>query len=187
MNTYIALLRGINVGGRNRIKMKDLQEWFVALNFSKVQTYIQSGNVVFHSDKHDKEEVKNLIRKKIKEETDFDVPTSVLSSSEWQYIAAHNPVLNVNDYQGIDVSKLHITLLSKKPETSKIEWINSLEKKQMEVLLFTDNCIYLYCPNGYGKTKFNNTFLEKKLGVTSTTRNWKTTLKINQLLSEINN
>lgn len=182
MKNYVSLLRGINVGGHNKIKMLDLQELFQSLGYTGVKTYIQSGNVIFQSKIKNSQELEQEIHLKIKKIKGYDVKILVKTKEEWGNIVLNNPFININEYQPVDASKLHVTLLSGIPNNEKINYINSLEKKNDEQLIFIDDCVYLFYPNGYGKTKFHNTFLEKKLEVSATTRNWKTTMKINEML-----
>ncbi len=170
MKTYISILRGINVSGQKLIKMEALKKSYESLGFQNVTTYVQSGNVVFKTSETEPEKSEQLIYNQIEKDFGFEVPVIVLTAEKLKQVIDHNPFV-------IDPAKdpafLHITFLSSKPESfdrSKIE-----EKKQDgEEISFTDEVIYLYCPNGYGRTKLNNNFLESKLKVTATTRNWKT-------------
>lgn len=179
MKTYIALLRGINVGGHHKIKMASLKEMFVALGFSEVITYIQSGNVVFQAAIDDRLLLKEKIEQGIKETYGFDIKIAVKSHKEWQNIINNNPFLKLNSQA--DISKLHVTLLSSKPKKDDIEIVQATEKRANEELIFKDDYIYLHFPNGYGKSKFTNVFLERKLKVSTTTRNWKTMLRIAEI------
>ena len=182
MKTYIALLRGINVGGHHKIKMASLKELFVSLGFSKVITYIQSGNVVFQAANEEQLILKEKIERGIKEKYDFDIKTTIKSRADWKKIVHSNPFLKQD--KSIDISKLHVTLLSDKPNKENIALIQATEKRADEALIFKSDCIYLHFPNGYGKTKFNNVYLERKLKVSTTTRNWKTMLKIEEIFAE---
>ena len=175
MKTYISILRGINVSGRKIIKMNDLQSLYQGLEFKNITTYIQSGNVIFQYKEVDTKSLEVKIAKQIEITFGFEVPVIVLTIGELQQIVNNNPFLK-------DVDKksefLHVTFLGSTPEQYNREMID--EKKQPgEELFFTNQAIYLYCPNGYGNTKLNNSFIEKKLKVSATTRNWKTT---NELL-----
>ena len=175
MTTYISILRGINVSGQKQIKMDALRKSFESLGFSNVETYIQSGNVIFSSKNAKTEELSRIISQKVEEDFGFKVPVIVITSDKLKKIIDTNPFLG-NEDKGH--SFLHVTFLSSKPGNYDSKTIE--DKKQAgEKIVYTDNAIYLYCPNGYGKTKLTNNYLEKTLKVTATTRNWKT---VNELL-----
>jgi len=175
MATYISILRGINISGQKLIKMDALRKMYETLNFENVKTYIQSGNVVFSTDKTDLRKIETQISLQIEKEFGFEVPVIVLQAETLEKIIKNNPF--VKDKQK-DTSFLHVTFLADKPkEIDKISIEN--KKQQGEEIEYAENTIYLYCPNGYGNTKLNNNFLESKLKIKATTRNWKTT---NELL-----
>jgi len=168
--TYAALLRGINVSGQKKILMKDLAEMFAKLGFENIITYIQSGNVVFQSSMKNKEDISSKIVKGIKKEFGFDVNTEVIDKKELQNIINRNPFLNV---KGIDETKLHSTILSTAPEKESLNKIAAIDGGKDKIVI-AGKTVYLYCPNGYGRTKYTNTVIENKLKVKATTRNWKT-------------
>jgi uncharacterized protein (DUF1697 family) len=178
MPTFLSLLRGINVSGQKQMKMQDLQTLYEELHFSNVATYIQSGNVVFEN-----KSATNLAQKieqKIFERYSFSVPVIIVTEKELQRVVKNNPLLQEKN---IDAEKLYVTLCA---ETPKNEFINKLLEQHFEPeqLVIVGKCVYLYCPNGYGRAKLNNNFLENKLKVTTTTRNWKT---MNVLLKMMGN
>jgi uncharacterized protein (DUF1697 family) len=168
--TYAALLRGINVSGQKKILMKDLAEMFAKLGFENIITYIQSGNVVFQSNSKNNTDITAKIAKGIKKEFGFDVNTEVVDKKELQNIINRNPFLNV---KGIDESKLHATLLSAAPDKENLNKIAAIDGGKDKIVI-AGKTVYLYCPNGYGRTKYTNTVIENKLKVKATTRNWKT-------------
>jgi uncharacterized protein (DUF1697 family) len=168
MQTYIAILRGINVSGHKLIKMDALKASFEHLGFADVQTYIQSGNIVFKY-KVNSKLLNNKIKAMLADEYGFDVPVLVKTVPEMEAIFNNNPFINnVTN----DINTLHVTLLAEKPLPEHIAKLN--KDFGMDVYIIIENTIYLYCPNGYGKTKLTNTFFESKLKVSATTRNWKT-------------
>lgn len=118
MQTYIAILRGINVSGKNMIKMPELQTLFEASGFKKVKTYIQSGNLVFEATAKNLNEIEKLVEEKISERFGLKVPVLVKTKSEVENILQNNPFIKSG---GIDVSKLHVTFLSKEPEQANID------------------------------------------------------------------
>lgn len=174
MTTYISLLRGINVSGQKKIKMDDLKEIYENLHFINTQTYIQSGNVVFQYDKSEQKDLELKISSQIQKYVGFFVPIIVLETLELKEIVERNPYL-VDKTK--DISHLHVTFLSSKPEQIDFE-IFYHNKSQVEEFALIEKAVYLYCPNGYGKTKLTNTFFENKLKVKATTRNWKTTTEL---------
>jgi uncharacterized protein (DUF1697 family) len=179
MQTYIAILRGINVSGKNMIKMPELQTLFEGLGFNKVKTYIQSGNVIFKAAAKNSSEIEKLIEEKIFEKFSLKVPVLVKTKDEVDEVLQNNPFVKATN---VDVSKLHATFLSKEPEQANIDKISKDQYLRDEFIL-KGSTIYLHCPNGYGNTKLNNNFFESKLKVTATTRNWKT---VNELANIAN-
>lgn len=170
MQTYISLLRGINVSGQKMIKMEALKISFEKLGFQKVQTYIQSGNVVFRFSETPTKSLETIIAKQLVLDFGYEVPVLVLTLDELTKISNHNPFLTKRSE---DISKLHVTFLSEVPQQMNLSNVTSYASGQDEFIA-VENSIYLFCSDGYGKTKFNNTFFESKLKLTATTRNWKT-------------
>ncbi len=175
MIIYISILRGINVSGQKLIKMEALRKLYVNLGFEDVRTYIQSGNVVFTGGEFDLRSLEQKIAQQIKTEFDFEVPVIVMTIDQLKMSIDNNPFLSDPTKEH---SFLHLTFLASPPKSFDKEAIES-KKQGAEDFHFVDNVIYLYCPHGYGKTKLTNTFIEAKLKVRATTRNWKT---VNQLL-----
>ena len=175
MTTYISILRGINVSGQKLIKMDNLRRLYESLGLRSVTTYLQSGNVIFQGDILEKDELAQSITRQIKKELDFDVPVIVLTIDHLKQIIDCNPFSKHSDK---DTTSLYVTFLSSKPQEYEISTIGE-KKLSGEEIAFSDNAVYIYCPNGYGKTKLTNSFLEKKLNTVATTRNWNTT---NELL-----
>lgn len=182
MNKYICLLRGVNVSGKNILKMDALKVALEDLGFTQVKTYIQSGNIVFVSNEVHTNPFETLINEKIKEVFQLDIPVLIINEKEFKAIILANNFLKDSN---IDASKLHITFMAQKPLASDVATIASTNfgTDQFEI---SSNAIFLYCPNGYGNTKLTNTFFEKKLKVNCTTRNWNTVLKLAEMLGGIN-
>ncbi len=177
METYISLLRGINVSGQKKIIMADLKSLYEKLGFQDVQTYIQSGNVIFESLKADKSAIKIKIESKIREQYGFIVPVQLLEFEELNEVFANNPFVNKRNE---DISKLHVTFLEEVPEAELRSEIMNIQSTSDEFII-SGKVIYVFCPNGYGRTRLNNTFFEKKLKTSATTRNWKTISKLIEL------
>lgn len=168
------MLRGINVSGHKTVKMEALRTMYEKLGYDEVSSYVQSGNVVFRAEEHSEKNIAESISQQIKKEFGFEIPVFVLSAQKLKKIIADNPFLKD---AAKDEAFFHVTFLAEKPQQYSREPIEQ-KKLDDEDIAFADDAIYLYCPNGYGKTKLHNTFLEAKLKVSATTRNWKTTTKL---------
>ncbi len=180
MMVYISILRGINVSGQKLIKMAALKQMYEKLGFHNVKTYLQSGNVIFSSNEKSITKLEMLITAQIEKDFGFTVPVIVFNSETLKSIITHNPFLKDAEK---DPAFFHVTFLAATPEVYDKQSI--LEKRSAnEEVHFSDRALYLYCPNGYGTTKLNNNFLESKLKVTATTRNWKTTNELLKLSSD---
>src|SRR2546427_8340743 len=177
MQAYVALLRGINVAGHARVSMEELRKRFESQGLEKIRTYIQSGNVVF---KHKIVNVSGLvekIEKGIKAVFGLDVRVIVRTREEMSRIIEDIP------FRAQEQDKAHVTFLSADPEdfpTNEIEAV----KDRLEKFLVSGCEVYLYCPNGYGKSKLSNSFFEKKLKVSATTRNWRTVNVLYKMISD---
>ena len=171
MTIYISILRGINVSGQKLIKMDALRKMYENLGFRNVTTYVQSGNVVFSSDVIEPCILEGKISQQIEKVFGFIVPVIVMTSEKLKQIIDNNPFLKDANK---DQAFLHVTFLSSKPSNYDQKAIE-VKKQEGEDLSFSDDAIYLYCPNGYGNTKLTNNLFETKLKVRATTRNWKTT------------
>lgn len=176
MTTYISILRGINVSGQKLIKMDVLRKSYESLGFENVATYLQSGNILFTCRETGTDALAQILSRQIEIDFGFDVPVIVLPVDKLQQIIDHNPFVKESDK---DKTFLHVTFLSSIPGKYDLNAIQA-RKQEGEEIYITGNAVYLYCPNGYGRSKLSNNFLEAKLNVTATTRNWKTT---NELLN----
>lgn len=181
--TYISLLRGINVGGRNIIKMNFLRKMYEELGLIDVKSYVQSGNLIFSGKDELNELWEQVIAQKIKKKTELSIPVFILKVDELKSIIENNPFIKDFDK---NILFMHIIFLSSKPECYDFKEITN--KKQIEEEIhITDYAIYLYCPNGYAQTKLTNNFLEEKLKVNTTTRNWKTSNELLRLAEQCSN
>ncbi|MCC6412532.1 MAG: DUF1697 domain-containing protein [Saprospiraceae bacterium] len=166
MNTSIAMLRGINVSGQKKVVMTELKKLFEELGFLNVATYIQSGNVVFNSESTENELVATL-EKAIEARFGFFVPVMVRSGEDMKKIAASHP------FDGAAEDRIHVTFLEKEPEAERVEAL-SPDAFLPDAWVLKSREVYLHIPVSYGNTKLSNNFLEIKLKVKATTRNWKT-------------
>ncbi len=174
MPVYISMLRGVNVGGHNRMKMDQLRRLFSSLGCEQAQTYIQSGNLVFRAARQSPRALSQKLEKSIQEEFGFSVDVVTRTAAEMGATIRDNPFLK---RQGVDVSKLHVTFLSQAPDAAALKKLTAVEAGPDE-FSYSGEVIYLYCLNRYSDTRLSNSFLEKVLAVRATTRNWAT---VNQL------
>jgi len=164
------MLRGINVSGQKIVKMESLRASFEALGFSRVQTYVQSGNVIFEASKGLANSLSRKIREKISSDYGFSVPLILRTSGEMEKIVSDNPFLMEKE---IDNSKLHVTFLTTFPDATVLRKLDTLNRGPDQFRI-NGREVYLHCPDGYGRTKLSNTAFEKLLSIDATTRNWKT-------------
>lgn len=167
---YAAILRGINVSGKNLIKMADLKAVLDKAGFKNTATYIQSGNIVFDSASKDAQKLAAEIAELILKNFQCEVPVIVLNEGEVSEIIANNPFLKQSAVQS---EHLHVTVLGQIPDTEKINAMKTPDGISDRYVM-NGKTIYLHCPDGYGNTKLHNNFFEGKLKVNATTRNWKT-------------
>lgn len=184
MTSFVSLLRGINVSGHNMIKMAELKALFESLGFKNVISYIQSGNVIFQSEKDDSASVEATIERAI--EMKFGFPVSVIAKKPTELAR----VIKANPFRGmdkVDENRLYITFLRAKPAPALVKSLQPAAAKSADQYKILGSEVYLYCPNGYGKTLLSNTFFEKQLKVRATTRNWKTVNTLYAMALNINN
>jgi uncharacterized protein (DUF1697 family) len=178
VNTFVALLRGINVGGRTMVSMPELRSLFESLGHADVSTYVQSGNVVFRSSTGDGKALAAELEERIR--SAFDVSPAVLlrTPEELAEVAAANPFLERES----DFLKLHVVFLSAAPAADAVEELDPNRSPPDEFSVLGRE-IYLHLPNGAGRSKLTIDYFEKRLGVRATARNWKTVTKLLELTS----
>ena len=175
MHTYIALFRGINVGGKNSLSMKELVSIFESLGASNVRTYIQSGNVVFQ---HARKDVSGLVKKigiEVRDRYDFQPYVLVMDSPKIERAMKMNPFPEAE----AEPHSLHLGFLAcapKKPDLKKLESL----KKDSERFYLIDDIFYLHAPEGVGISKLAANS-EKLLGVPMTDRNWNTVCRLKEM------
>lgn len=180
MQTYISILRGINVSGQKKILMADLKTLIETLEFKEVFTYIQSGNVVFKSDgKLPEMELAKKIEAAIEKKYGFQVPVIIRNIEELDKVISNNPFLKEKN---ISIEKLHVIFLSQAPKENNIKSIENIDFSP-DRFFIKGKEVFLHIPEIYGKTKLSNKFFENKLKVTATTRNWKTVTKLFEIAS----
>lgn len=174
MRTWIALLRGINVTGRRKLRMKDLAETFERGGFRSVRTYIQSGNVVFQSGAGSARNLATRIGALVLERSGFEPQVIVLSVGELAAAVRRNPFPQADR----DHKALHLFFLSAKPSSPDLDSLTRL-KKGREGFALQGKVFYLYAPHGFPQCALHDR-VERFLGVQATARNWRTA---NELLS----
>lgn len=178
MNTYIAFLRGINVGGKNSLPMKQLVAILQGVGARNVKTYIQSGNAVFQSAEKDLAQLAKNLAAEIKQRHGFEPYIHILTFEAIKQAIAQNPFPEAE----ADPSSLHLGFLADKPDSPNLEKLTSL-KKASERFHLGDGVFYLHAPEGIGRSKLAAS-TEKLLGVTMTDRNWRTVCKVMEMAGE---
>lgn len=173
---YIALLRGINISGHRIIKMADLRSNLNKLGLKGLRTYIQSGNILFESEEK-KQTLSAMISKSIMENFGYEVPVFILSPATLLKAVAQNP------FPEAQPNRLYLTFFSSSVKPIGFGEIEKL-KKDNEHLILKANILYFHCPDGAARSKINNNLIEKKFGCSATTRNWRTTTKLVQMLNQ---
>lgn len=173
VNRYVVLIRGINVGGRKKLAMEDLRHALRALGHADVETYLQSGNALFTSTGSDTTALGHEIEQQLSSSLGLEVKALVRSPEDLADIVARNPFPDAS----AEPSKLHVAFLAPTPDGERLA---ALDTSRFEPDQFRpgDRAIYLWYPNGAGRSKLTTNLLERQLGVTATARNWKTVTKL---------
>lgn len=179
MTSYLALLRGINVSGKNTIRMVELRDNMERMGLEGVQTYLQSGNIVFRTGATDEATLATAIQTRITLDFGLEVPVLVLSAQALEHITRTNPLWPGT---GGDETLFHCTFLFKAVSPERFQALQ-LPATEGERAVLVDQAVLLHCPHGYGKTKLNNSYFERALGVPATTRNWRSVLALQGLCS----
>ncbi|WP_343488033.1 DUF1697 domain-containing protein [Allomuricauda sp. d1] len=177
MNTYIGFLRGINVGGQKKIKMADLRESLEKAGFKSVQTYIQSGNLVFMDKSSERQVVAKNIEQILLKDFGFEVPVLVTTAQQLKKILEENPFSN-----DAEQKNLYFALLHEAPDENEKANLKPADYPN-ETFHMAEDCVYLNCKKGAGKAKLTNNIIERKLKVTATTRNLRTMQKMVEMAS----
>ncbi len=170
MQTYIAFLRAINVSGQNPIKMDALKETCQGMGLINPRTYLQSGNIVFESNETNIGSLTNLISKQLASAFGYLIPVLVLSREELIRVQLNNPFAKIKQ---VDPTFFHVTFFANPIDSAVLADI-PVPNAAGDSFVMGLQEVYIYAPGGYGNTKFNNSFFEKKLKTPATTRNWNT-------------
>jgi uncharacterized protein (DUF1697 family) len=180
MTTHLALLRGINVSGHNMIKMDALKTTLEGIGFRNVQTYIQSGNVFVDTDEENAPSVGFKIKQEIFKAFGHEVPIVVIGQADLEACLKNNPFLKEKE---VDTKKLYVAFVS---TTLRSDNINDLKISQFkpDEASIDESRIYIKYAVGAGKTRFDQKYIEKKLNVTATIRNWNTVTQLLKMYEE---
>jgi uncharacterized protein (DUF1697 family) len=181
MTKWILLLQGINVGGHKRMPMPELQSLLSDLGLQSVRTYIQSGNAVFASPAADRAVLAELIGNAIADKFGYTTPVFLRTAGEIVHVAGENPFLITRSE---DPAFLHVTFLSA-PLTPEARAGLTAPGGIADEMQCGLEEVYLFCPQGYRRTKLNNAFFERKLDQKVTTRNWNSVLTLLRLAEEL--
>ena len=179
MKTYVALLRGINVGGHRPLKMEDLRQMFAMLGFENVSTYIQSGNVIFDAPMQDQQKLSNQIKEQIADTFGYDVPVIIRTATELRTLFDNVPFEEKEGWKG------YITFLSGDPSEEKKQQLEAASS-DIETFVVGDKVVYAFVDKQADeKPQFSANFIQKQLEMSTTNRNLRSVQKILELaLSE---
>jgi uncharacterized protein (DUF1697 family) len=176
----VALLRAVNVGGRNSIAMADLRELLEGLGYGEVRTHLQSGNAVFTAADSSPEQLGQEIEGALAEEVGLAAKVLVRTRAELERAIAANPLLDVADGNH---SRLLVTFLSHAPDREVLAELTPAEFEP-DVFALGEREIYVWYSEGVRATKLSNAFWEKRMGVVATGRNWNTVTRLLELMDE---
>lgn len=174
--SYVALLRGVNVGGKNRLPMAELSAIFERAGCTGVRTYIQSGNVVFGASARVAAQVGAQVSAALAERLGLRVPLVLRSAAELRAVVEGNPFLRERE----DPKRLHVAFLERAPTASARAALDP-SRSPPDRFVARGRELYLCCPNGMARTKLTNDYLDRTLGTVSTVRNWSTVLALCEL------
>ena len=175
-DTHVALLRGVNVGGRNKLPMKDLASMFRAVGCGNVRTYIQSGNVVFQADPNLASRVPSLVAESIMNRFGYSIPVIGRTAADLLNVVRANPFSEA----GAAANELHVVFLPVAPSLAQATTLDP-ERSPGDRFSVVGREIFLHCPRGLSRTKLTNAWFDSRLQTTSTMRNWRTVHKLLKL------
>jgi uncharacterized protein (DUF1697 family) len=176
---YVALLRAVNVGGRNRIAMTRLRELLTGLGYGDVRTHLQSGNAVFTAAGMPRARVAQQIEQALLAELDLAARVLVRTRAELERVVAGNPLLDVAGNH----ARLIVTFLSAVPDAAAVGELVPADFEP-DVFAVGEREIYAWYPDGVRTTRLSNAFWERRFGVVATGRNWRTVTRLLELMDE---
>ena len=180
MTAHLALLRGINVSGHSMIKMAALKTTLEAIGFQNVQTYIESGNAFVDTEEENPAAVGFKIKQEIFKAFGHEVPVVVIGSADLEACFKNNPFLKEKD---IDTKKLYVAFISTTLQSTSMNDLKISQFKPDEASI-DGNKIFIKYAVGAGKTRFDQKYIEKKLNVTATIRNWNTVTQLLKMFED---
>lgn len=175
--SHVALLRGINVGGKNKLPMADLVALFGAAGCTDVRTYIQSGNVVFHAKAAVAERVAMATTAAIRHEYGINAPIQIRTADEMRSIGSGHPLAEPGD----EAKCLHVAFLADRPSSEAVEALDP-DRSPGDTFRVVGRELYLRAPNGVARSKLTSAWMDASLHTISTARNWRTIGKLVQML-----
>jgi uncharacterized protein (DUF1697 family) len=173
---FVALLRSVNVAGHGRLAMNELRASFEALGYTDVTTYIQTGNVLFTAGSKSERGIAATVEQRLAEDFGDSPAVLVRSVADFRRVGSSSPYAKA----GADPARHHVTFLATVPTKAALEAL-TLPPSGHDELVVDGKEVYVHTPDGYADTKYTGTFLERRLGVVSTTRNWNTVTKLSEL------
>jgi uncharacterized protein (DUF1697 family) len=173
-DTRLALLRGINVGGKNKLPMRDLAVMFEDAGCENVRTFIQSGNVIFTAASSVSKGLAGVVASKIEDRFGYKVPVILRTAQQLRDVVSNNPFPGAEDI-------LHVMFLADRPSAAKIAALDP-KRSAPDAFIVRGQEIYLHLPIGVRDTKLTNAWFDSKLGTVSTGRNWRTVTKLLEMM-----
>jgi uncharacterized protein (DUF1697 family) len=177
--TYLALLRAINVGRNNKILMSDLTNVFVRVGCNNVQTYIQSGNVIFEAAPELSQRLPDLVRTEIERRFGLQVPTILRALREMREVVNRNPFLE----EGGETDVLHVLFLADRPKAAAVVSLDP-DRSPPNRFVVHGKEVYLFFPIGFARNKLSGAYFDSKLETAGTMRNWRTVTKLLELMEQ---
>jgi uncharacterized protein (DUF1697 family) len=173
---FVALLRSVNVAGHGRLAMNELRASFEALGYTDVTTYIQTGNVLFTSSSKSEKNIAAAVEQRLAEDFGDSPAVLIRSVADLRRVGSSSPYAKA----GADPARHHVTFLATLPTKAALDAL-ALPPSRRDELVVAGKEVYVHTPDGYADTKYTGAFLERRLGVVSTTRNWNTVSKLCEL------
>jgi uncharacterized protein (DUF1697 family) len=177
LEDHVALLRGINVGGKNPLPMAALVGIFEGCGVEGVRTYIQSGNVLFRATAEQAQRAAAAAAGRIRAQFGYDLPILLRSRGELGAVLGANPFLAA---PAVNPAELHAMFLAHPPSPQQISTLDPA-RSPPDAFAVVGSTVYLRCPNGLGRSKLSNDYFDRRLGTRSTVRNWATVSKLHEL------
>jgi uncharacterized protein (DUF1697 family) len=174
---YVALLRGVNVGGKNKLPMKELVAIFAEAGCSEPRNYIQSGNVIFNSTASLAKRVPGIVEGQVEQRFGFRTRMVIRTLEQLRHVANNNPFL----LKGSDDALLSVMFLADSPDPATIARLDP-DRSPPDTYVVQEDAIFMCTPNGLAKTKLTNAYFDSKLRTVGTSRNWRTVLKLLEMM-----